>query len=85
MIFTTYGSVRGCCGHRHDLLSDARACVAADGGVCASQGGYSDRDVVIVGDDGYLYADFGQAAAEDGDHWIKSPGGSGGVKGEFTG
>lgn len=78
-IFTTYGSVRGCCGHRHTTRSGADRCLARDQAGCESQGGYSDRSVVLVGEDGYLYHDMGQMQAEDGDHWIRSDDG-GGVK-----
>jgi hypothetical protein len=77
MVFTTYGSVRGCCGHRHETRQSADACLADDQAGCSSQGGYSDRAVVLVGDDGYLYHDMGQMQAEDGDHWIRSAGGCG--------
>lgn len=76
-IFTTYGSVRGCCGHRHETRDGADKCLALDQAGCASQGGYSDREVVLVGSDGYLYHDMGQVGAEDGDHWIRSAGGTG--------
>lgn len=79
MIYTTYGSVRGCCGHNHDSLNDAESCLESDRKWCGSQGGYSDREVVLVGEDGYLYADMGQMDAEDGDHWIRSGDGTGGV------
>ncbi len=80
MIFTTYGSVRGCCGHKHTSRAAADKCLADDSSGCGSQGGYSDRQVVLVGDDGYLYQDMGQMAAEDGDHWIRSSSGGSGVK-----
>ena len=75
--YTTFGSVRGGCGHRHKTLESARRCLDKDQSGCGSQGGYSDREVVLVGDDDYLYRDMGQFAAEDGDHWIKSAAGSG--------
>ena len=76
-IFSTYGSVRGCCGHRHTTLSGAARCLARDRAGCASQGGYSDRSLVLVDADGYLYHDMGQIAAADGDHWVRSAGGTG--------
>ncbi len=39
------GSVRGRCSHNHRTLSGALRCMARDQSGCASQGGYSDRDV----------------------------------------
>ena len=48
--YTTEGSVRGSCGHRHRTLDAARACLRRDENGCASQGGYSDR--VITDADG---------------------------------
>ncbi len=77
VIFSTYGSVRGCCGHKHKTREGADKCLTSDQKGCKSQGGYSDRSVVLVGEDGYLYRDMGQFAAEDGDHWIRSNGGTG--------
>jgi hypothetical protein len=74
MTYTTYGSIRGGCDHRHATKAAAEKCLAHD------QAGYSDREIVLVGDDGYLYRDMGQFAAEDGDHWIRGPGGSSGVQ-----
>jgi len=53
-LYTTYGHVRGLCGHRHQSESAAGQCVARDQNGCASQGGYSDRTVYTIGDDGYL-------------------------------
>ncbi len=44
--YTTSGSVRGCCGHRHRTLGAAVACLRRDQDGCASQGGYSDRDII---------------------------------------
>jgi hypothetical protein len=77
IVYSTYGSVRGCCGHRHQSMGAAEKCLAHDQAGCRSQGGYSDRSIVLVGDDGYLYRDMGQMAAEDGDHWIQKNGGTG--------
>ena len=48
--YTTRGSVRGCCGHAHESIETAAACLRGDHSGCASQGGYSDR--VIVRTDG---------------------------------
>lgn len=68
--YTTYGSVRGCCGHKHKTSEAAEKCLDRDQKGCRSQGGYSDRSVVEVGEDGYLYHD-----ASDGSSWIPGPGG----------
>jgi len=43
MYYTTWGPVRGGCGHVHRTLSGAQACLARDGRGCRRQGGYSDR------------------------------------------
>ena len=77
--YTTYGSVRGCCGHEHASIESARRCLDLDRDGCDSQGGYSDREIVLIGSDGYLYRDMGQVDAEDGDHWIASSATGGGV------
>lgn len=55
--WTTYGPVRGCCGHRHRSERTARAYLRQDAEGCATQGGYSDRRVVRVGDETVGYAD----------------------------
>jgi len=44
--YTTEGGVRGNCGHRHRSIGAAYACIRDDQRGCASQGGYSDRDIV---------------------------------------
>jgi hypothetical protein len=44
--YTTTGSVRGCCGHKHREIGTALACIARDAAGCRSQGGYTDRHVV---------------------------------------
>jgi len=46
--YTTIGSVRGCCGHKHRSLTAAERCRQRDANGCGSQGGYSDREVVHV-------------------------------------
>ena len=43
--YTTWGSVRGGCGHEHRTLLAAYKCVRRDQRGCAGQGGYSDRHV----------------------------------------
>jgi len=43
--YTTNGSVRGSCGHRHRSLDAAEKCIEKDGSGCRSQGGYTDRSV----------------------------------------
>jgi len=53
-IYTTIGSVRGCCGHRHRSLETAEECLERDRRGCARHGGYSDRDVVVADDRGVL-------------------------------
>lgn len=62
--YTTYGSVRGGCGKLYRTESGAEKALQCDRKGCQSQGGYSDRVVVIVGDDGYLYYD------EDCTDWV---------------
>ena len=59
-IYTTIGSVRGCCGHKHKTYEAAQACMHADQAGCARHGGYSDRQVVSSDDDGYLIGENGQ-------------------------
>lgn len=44
--YTTTGSVRGCCGHKHRSIVTAKRCIDNDQAGCATQGGYSDRHVV---------------------------------------
>lgn len=46
--YTTTGSVRGSCGHNHRTLATAFSCLDSDQDGCASQGGYSDRQVMAV-------------------------------------
>jgi hypothetical protein len=46
MRYTCKGDVRGDCGIKHRTLETALACLERDMEGCASQGGYSDRDVV---------------------------------------
>jgi hypothetical protein len=46
--YTTRGSVRGGCGHKHRSIDTAAKCVKRDMGGCQSQGGYSDRSVVKI-------------------------------------
>jgi len=48
--YTTRGSVRGCCGHKHRTIEAANRCQRDDQRGCASQGGYSDRGIVPVED-----------------------------------
>lgn len=61
--YTTTGSVRGDCGHRHRTDTGALACLQRDRAGCRRQGGYSDRRIVALGGapevdvvDGYLAA-----------------------------
>ena len=43
--YTTRGRIRGCCGHKHKTIEAAAACLRDDHSGCASQGGYSDREI----------------------------------------
>lgn len=51
MAYTTWGSVRGCCGHEHGTFEEAATCRVADARGCKAQGGYSDRQVREVDGD----------------------------------
>ena len=42
-MYTTKGSVRGCCGHKHRTIGAAHSCIERDQKGCEKQGGYSDR------------------------------------------
>lgn len=46
--YTTYGDVRGGCGHLHGSPHAACQCREADTRDCRIAGGYSDRHVVAV-------------------------------------
>lgn len=46
--YTTDGSVRGSCGHKHRSIRTAFNCLAEDHAGCVGQGGYSDRRIVRV-------------------------------------
>ena len=54
--YTTYGDVRGTCGHTHRSVRTAEECLRRDRYDCRAAGGYSDRGVYRV-IDGYLYDD----------------------------
>lgn len=43
--YTTWGSVRGGCGHLHMTVESAERCAARDQRDCRRQGGYSDRTI----------------------------------------
>lgn len=47
-MYTTWGSVRGDCGHVHGTREAAQRCLERDRRGCAEQGGYSDREVRAV-------------------------------------
>jgi hypothetical protein len=51
MAFTTWGSIRGCCGREHATYDEADACRAEDARGCKMHGGYSDRQVREVDGD----------------------------------
>lgn len=79
MKFTTYGDVRGQ-GKVFDTQHAAENSLAADQRGCAKQGGYSDRQVVAIDEDGYLrQIEDGKAAGYIWPSWGKS---SGAVKAE---
>lgn len=69
MTYTTHGSVRGGCGHRHRTAETAERCLRGDQDCCSDQGGYSDRQVVVIGVDDYLYRD------ENCQDWVPCEGG----------
>ena len=49
MLYTTWGSVRGCCGHAHKSQEAAQVCADKDHRDCKFWGGgYSDREVRII-------------------------------------
>ncbi len=52
--YTTYGSGRQGCGHKHRSLEAANRCLDRDARGCAKQGGYSDRVVCRIDEDGYI-------------------------------
>ena len=57
--YTTFGRVRGCCGHRHRNREAAERCVAADRAGRGKARGCSDRAVFYISADGYLLTDDG--------------------------
>lgn len=44
------GDIRGRCAHKHRTLSGAARCLDDDRDGCATQGGYSDRSIVLMPD-----------------------------------
>lgn len=46
--YTTWGPVRGDCGHHHTTQETAFACIQRDQRGCRSQGGYSDRALRLL-------------------------------------
>ena len=46
--YTTWGRVRGDCGHEHRSLLAAHKCLQNDLNGCRSQGGYSDRTLYVL-------------------------------------
>jgi hypothetical protein len=64
--YSTYGPIRGCCGHRHKTRATAEKCVVRDQSHCCDRGrGRTDRQVVQVSVTGYLYKDIGQTQVDD--------------------
>jgi hypothetical protein len=49
-----WGSVRGSCGHKHRTEEGAWRCLRRDAEGCRQQGGYTDRQVYLVHDDGTM-------------------------------
>lgn len=45
---TTWGKIRGCCGHLHRTIEAAEACLARHMANCRSKGEYSDRRVFML-------------------------------------
>lgn len=54
--YTSYGHVRGQ-SRRFRTLEAAERDLVSDQRGCEKQGGYSDRHIAYIGDDGYLYHD----------------------------
>lgn len=54
MRYVSWGSVRGF-GPIRDSEAEAKADVRRDDAGCAAQGGYSDRQVYAIDEEGYLY------------------------------
>ena len=54
MIYTCWGSVRGCCGQVHTSTEEAIACIGDDHDGCKGQGGYSDRHVRVIKTEGEI-------------------------------
>ncbi len=48
--YTTQGSVRGSCGHKHRMIDTAIKCAKRDMVGCGRQGGYSDRTILKIED-----------------------------------
>lgn len=48
MVYTTWGGVRGGCGHLHRTREAAERCLERDRRGCEAQGGYSDRVIRVV-------------------------------------
>lgn len=69
MRYTTYGSVRGQ-GPVRDTEDAAERDLLRDRKGCRAQGGYSDRELAYIGEDGYLYLD------EACENWIAGDGGA---------
>jgi len=46
MSYTTFGEVRGYCGHNHETIKTAEACIDLDAISTKKVGGYTDRCVI---------------------------------------
>ena len=60
--WTSYGLVRGQCGHRHREVDSAIRCISHDRVACKREGGDSDRSVWLIDDNGYLKGSTGEHA-----------------------
>lgn len=65
-IYTTVGSVRGTCGHKHRTLKRAYLCMASDSSACRKMGGYSDRHIERV------FSDHNRPLTPAEDEWVSA-------------
>jgi len=63
--YTTNGSIRGSCGHRHRTIKAAVRCLAAERRRCNRARGYSDREVIRVDGAALNHEELIELAAED--------------------
>lgn len=70
VMYSTQGSVRGSCPHKHRSLRTALLCVQKDQKGCASVGGYSDRRVVHFDGSPLTETEAETLQELEEDHWI---------------